>query len=101
MLNVGNILRILTDHGFYVSKYEELGLQLNVQLNIIKGIESDCQDAQSTLSHVLQHWLNNDVEASWSKLADALQSCNFRNLANIIRKKQPGNNASVGYIAIT
>ena len=100
ILNVGNIIRILNGHGFYVSKYEELGLQLNVQLNIIKRIESDCQDVQSRLAHVLQHWLDNDPNASWGKLANALESCNFKKLADIIRSKQTGNNGRAGYIAI-
>ena len=90
-LKVGNILHILSGHGFRMSKYEELGLYLNVELNIIDGIEKDCQSVLSRLSHVLQHWLNNDPEASWSKLANALQSCNCRNLANIIRNRQTGN----------
>ena len=74
-----------------MSKYEELGLHLNVEPNIIDGIEKDRTTVLSRLSHVLQHWLNNDPEASWSKLANALQSCNYRNLANIIRNERTGN----------
>ena len=90
-LKVGNVLRILRHNGFDSSKYEELGLQLNVELNEITRIGSDWQGNQSKLTHVLQHWLNNDPEASWDKLAKALQSCNFRNLADIIRNRQTGD----------
>jgi len=70
-----------------------LGVELGIGLNIIGNIENDHQGAQSRLLHVLQHWLDNDPEASWNKLANALEFCNYRVLADFIRKRQTSNDA--------
>ena len=39
------------------------------------------------LADIFEHWLNNDLEASWDKVADALEKCDHKILAYTISGK--------------
>ena len=65
-----------------------LGENLGIPDYIIKTLEHDAKgDSSSFFSEVINHWLNNDDEQSWEKLADAVERCRYRIIANEIRKK--------------
>ena len=84
-LTVQNIKRYL--HGkFPNSEADLLGENLGISPAVIKTFKHNCgSNSERLLSEVLNYWLNNDNEKSWSKLAGALEFCNYRILAALIR----------------
>ena len=56
----------------------------------MENVEADHRgNVQDQLVKILRYWLNNDRDASWNKLANSLERCNYRVLADsILGKKQ-------------
>ena len=76
-----------------------LGKYLGIPPPVIERLTHDSgSDSERLLSEVIDHWLRNDKDQSWSKLADALQYCNYGVLAENIRamskRHNPHNTAS-------
>ena len=77
-----NIKNVLKQKGFTSAHAEKLGLQLDeVSQQLIHtfihnrgGIDGNWD---SILTDIINHWLNNDVEKSWKKLAEALINCDY------------------------
>ena len=58
-----------------VAEWYQLGLQLKLETPKLKEIEKNYpKDAQRCKSEVLDWWLRNAPEASWEKLAQALEA---------------------------
>jgi len=45
------------------------------------------RNPEGMLFDVLNFWLNNDPKKSWHKLADAVEECDYRNLAKKIKNQ--------------
>ena len=71
-LNVRNIVNVLHKAGFSDGHWEQLGQQLikYATLTTIRANRHD--DSQHCMSDTIFQWLNNDLEASWEKLAEAV-----------------------------
>ena len=52
----------------------------------MKTFQADSRNAQNLLTKVVSFWLQNDIEKSWKRLADALERCSYKLLADNIRK---------------
>ena len=74
-----------------VTEWYQLGLQVGVTPFKLKEIESNYpQDAQRRKSEVLNWWLRNAPEASWEKLAQALEAMGeYTTVAYRLRNKVP------------
>ena len=71
-----------------------LGKFLGISAAVIERLAHDSgSNSERLLSVVIDYWLRNDIDQSWSKLADALQLCNYRVLAENIRamSKRPNS----------
>ena len=82
-----NIKIVLHDQGFPFSKAERLGEYLSIPPNILQELKYDHKEADRLFSCVIQHWLNNEKNCSWIKLAEALEYCDHKNIAEYIRKE--------------
>ena len=86
-LNVNNVVKELS--GFDSSKWRDLGLQVDVshsQLSTIATNVAGRADAQKeALISTVDCWLRNDMNASWEKLAIAVEKCDHAVHANKIR----------------
>ena len=95
-LTVHNILEVLNTGEFPAANCEELGLALDIKKYVLHNILSN-RRGQVTLqlADIFEHWLNNDLEASWDKVADALEKCGYKKLAYIIsgKMKEPSMQA--------
>ena len=76
-------------HGeFPECKAGLLGEYFDIPSAIIETLKHDSNgDSIKFFSDVINHWLRNDPEKSWSKLADAIHVCDYKLLADRIRKK--------------
>ena len=52
----------------------------------MKTFQTDSRNVQNLLTKVVSFWLQNDIEKSWKKLADALERSSYKLLADNIRK---------------
>ena len=68
------------------TEWHELGLYLDLPEHILKPIDSN-PDVESHLRMMLSKWLDNDPEASWDKLANALNTMGKNAIAASIRSK--------------
>jgi len=76
------------NRNFPASKAVQLGIYLDVPYNDIKAIrrENFC-NAKLILAKVVNRWLNyGAAEKPWTKLAYALENCNYGDLAEKIRQ---------------
>ena len=79
MLNTGE---------FPAANCEELGLALGIKNYVLHNIRSNRRgQVLLQLADIFEHWLNNDLEASWDKVADALEKCDHKILAYNISGK--------------
>lgn len=72
------------------SKWLQIGLQLNLSLNLLKQIECDhSKDAQRCCIEMFHEWLCQDRKASWPTLVVALDSNSVaeHNLAETLRTR--------------
>ena len=65
-----------------------LALYLDIKMEVFKKIQAESLlDIDNTKLNLYAHWLDNDSEASWKKLAAALENMNKRVLAKRISDK--------------
>ena len=66
-------MNVLHDAKFADADWEKIGQQLSIKHHVLKTIRAD-HPGQSSLcmSYTISQWLNNDLEPSWEKLADAV-----------------------------
>ena len=72
-LNVDNVLKKLTQHGFSATKWQDLAASLG-QGSAIEEINDDVSGRSSAKRNALiKYWLDNDGEPSWKKLVIAME----------------------------
>lgn len=78
-----------------ITEWRKLGLQLEVPVRILNEI--DDYPINQRKERLVIKWLQYDVNASWSKLASALEKMDCRRIAVNIRKLYiPGESVSYG-----
>ena len=86
-LTVNTAIRELSE--FDNSNWSKLGINLGVpqhqRNSIAANIAGKPHGQGEALTSVLDFWLRNDLEASWEKLASAVEECSDVVLANKIR----------------
>ena len=73
--------------------YMELGIQLEVDIKVIKGIENYAGNVAKGLNLTIHHWLGmSEMDAPNKKenLLEALEYINHRGLAQQLRRKYKG-----------
>ena len=75
------------------TEWHDLGLQLGLPESILKLIGSS-PDIEGHLRMMLSKWLDCDPEASWDKLANALNTIGKKTIAANIRSKYVGATAT-------
>jgi hypothetical protein len=71
------------------TEWHDLGLQLGLPESILKLIGSS-PDIEDRLRMMLSKWLDYDPQASWDKLAKALNTIEKNTIASNIRSKYVG-----------
>ena len=100
-LTLKNIKNLLKQQGFSSADAGKLGLELDeVSSQVIETIKHDHGGIggnwDSIFHAIINHWLNNDVEKSWNKLAKALINCDYKVIANFILGKPPDRQRHLG-----
>ena len=74
-------------------RWEEIGTELNILSADIKKIERNNRGNVNLCTlGLIDHWLSTDIEATWEKLAQALENLNDNKTAADIREKYiPGS----------
>ena len=81
-------IKIMLHKEFPESDAGLLGEYLGIPNGIITTLKKDSYgDSNTFFSKVINYWLNTDFEKSWEKLANAVQLCNYGNVAEKLRKK--------------
>ena len=93
-LTLRNIKNVLKEKEFSSADAGKLGLELDeVSSQVIETIKHDHGGIggswDSILTAIISHWLNNDVEKSWNKLAKALNNCDYKVIGNAILGTPP------------
>ena len=71
-----------------ITSWYQLGIQMGVPSHKLKKIELDYPNDVDRIKHeVVSHWMCNDAEASLSSLADILEECEQKVLAEKLRKE--------------
>ena len=82
-----NVTRVLVP----VTDWHNLGLQLGVPDYKLKQIQDNYpRDDSRCKTEMLSYWFNNAEEWSWDVIADALETIDYRKLANEIRGPSDG-----------
>ena len=67
----------------------ELGENLGIETGIMSGLRLESGvDPNRLLSLVITYWLDNDIEQSWQKLANALELSNQKKIADDLRRQK-------------
>ena len=65
-----------------------LGENLGIPHDNVETLKHDSgNDSNKFFSKVITYWLHSDREKSWRKLADAVELCNYEDVADKIREK--------------
>ena len=56
-----------------MTDWYSLGIHLDIQTSVLKQIEGDYKDHVRCKTEVIELWLDNDPEATWNKLAQAVE----------------------------
>ena len=83
---IKNIVIALKD---VIAEWHDLGIHLGLPESILKLIGSS-PDIEGHLRMVVSKWLDQDPEASWDKLANALNAMGKNAIAANIRSKYVG-----------
>ena len=85
------MLKLLAKATQGVVEVYKLGVELEISVGELATIEANnYNDVDKARIKLLDYWLRNDQEASWSKLAGALCEVGYRDLSNSILKKYVG-----------
>ena len=91
------VIKFLKKHDFPSSRASELGVGLGIKKARIEEIlQNNPLSSDKVLMGVIQHWLDDDVDQSWTKLADALQLCGYEQAARAITGEQPNSPSGNG-----
>ena len=71
-LDEKNVVNVLHESKFADGDWEQLGQQLIDRPNLITIRANRQHDCILCMSDTISQWLNNDLEASWEKLANAV-----------------------------
>ena len=86
-LNLRNIVNVFRDANISDGDWQNLAEQL-ILPSETKTIQSNYpHDARRCMSEAINTWLNQDTEASWHKLADAVERECGKVTADAVRKK--------------
>ena len=70
------------------TEFFPFALQLGVDDATLRKIEEIKQDTDDRKRLALKHWLKNDEQASWKKVADCLEVADMKVLAANLRKEK-------------
>ena len=79
-----NVITFLKHQNFPVACAGQLGKQLDgvTHGDIVTYMKKhSADDWDGILSDIIDHWLNNDLNPSWEKLARALSACGYKVIA--------------------
>ena len=91
-LSLINIKTYLRDHNFPAVHADKLGKQLDgvTRGDILTYKKNHKRDYwNGILTDIISHWLNNDLNPSWEKLARALSACKHKVKAAVYLKGEP------------
>ena len=71
-------------------KWYQLGIQLDFETSDLDKIKENNHDVDSAKIKLFSEWIQNDEEASWSKLIAALKTMDLNILSNDILLKYGG-----------
>ena len=78
-------MRLLRDE-FSASDAKKLGTYLEISSAKLQELkQNNSSDAEGFLLDTINYWLENDTEKSWTKLAEALEDCGHKVLAEKAR----------------
>ena len=82
-----NVLNVLHNAGVADGDWEQLGMQL-VARSALRSIRANRlgNDVLSMIDTIYQ-WLRSDIEASWEKLAEAVETLRGEATADMVRRK--------------
>ena len=86
-MNEKKVLELLIDGKFADADCDSLVTFLGIGTNKLKTLKADSASSRSLLIAAISFWLQNDLERSWKKLADAVEKCEYKVLAEYIRKR--------------
>ena len=75
------------------SKAKDLGMYLKIQLAILKDLTYQ-KEPKEMMVAVIDHWLKCGEDPSWTKLAEALEYCDHKVMADKIRREHGVEEAS-------
>ena len=82
------MFKLLVNATEGVVEFYKLGVELEISMGVLDTIEANnCSDVDKARIKLLDYWLQNDQEASWSKLAGALRKVGHGDLSNSILKE--------------
>ena len=82
------MFKLLVNATEGVVEVYKLGVQLEICVGVLDTIKANNRnDVDNARIKLLDYWLQNDQEASWSKLAGALREVGHRDMSNSILKK--------------
>ena len=85
--DLAEILRVLRNGHFQTTKWFDLGLDLGLIHTNLKTIENNYpRDAERCLRECLAKWLTDDIEATWDKLAIAVDEVGATSVAKYINE---------------
>ena len=86
-LSLQRIKTLLREEDFPSDKAEDLGEYLGITAGRISTFKMDSgNNPDRLLSNIIMEWLNNDVNTSGDKLANAVKYCGHSLTANKIRE---------------
>ena len=69
-------------------KWKDLGAQLMISMDRLEVIDqNNPRDAEACCTEMFTAWLRNDIEASWTKLVNALNAVELHVLAEDIARQ--------------
>ena len=93
-MDVSNIQEKLAEGDFEAGEWKELGTNLGIKPG---GLKTLAATYEGNIAHghglalvdVLDKWMRSDREASWNKLADAMDRIKFPKVARELRSQVP------------
>ncbi len=67
------------------SQAQNLGVYLEIKPAIVIDLISDQKDSPGKMAAVVNYWLEHDKDCSWKKLAEAVEYCSYKVVAEKIR----------------
>ena len=81
-------MRLFRDK-FPASNARILGTYLDISYAKLQELKQDnSSDAEGFLLDIINYWLENDTEKSWTKLAEAVEDCGYKLLAEKARSME-------------